>query len=162
MTWLRRATRLMNRWMLWGASVTLVATMGVAVANMFLRPLGRPIQGSFELMGFGGAVIAGFALGVTQERRNHIFVDILFERFGAGARRVLEGISHLACGAFFGFAAYRLTLLGLDMIRTGEVSETLRIAFYPFALCVALGLWGLCLTLLADAWETLSGRGEKA
>ncbi|MBE0618276.1 MAG: TRAP transporter small permease [Proteobacteria bacterium] len=161
MTWLRRASRLLNRWMLRGASLILVATMGVAVANMFLRPLGRPIQGSFELMGLGGALIAGFALGSTQERRNHIFVDILFERFGQGARRVLDTFSHLACATFFGLAGYRTTRLALDMIRTGEVSETLRVAFYPVTLCVALGLWGLCFTLLVDALDAARPPAER-
>lgn len=160
MAWLRRASRLANRWMLRGAALTLVVTMGIAVANMFLRPMGRPIQGSFELMGFGGALIAGFALGGTQERRNHIFVDILFERFGPAAKRLLDALSHLLCAAFFGLAGYRTTRLALDMIRTGEVSETLRIAFYPVALCVALGLWALCLTLLADAVEALRPSAE--
>jgi len=56
MAWLRRASRLLNRWMLRAASATLLLTMGIAVANMVLRPLGRPVQGSFELMGFGGAL----------------------------------------------------------------------------------------------------------
>lgn len=161
MTWLRRTSRLLNRWMLWGASVTLVVTMGIAVANMFLRPMGRPIQGSFELMGFGGAVIAGFALGGTQERRNHIFVEILFEHFGPRAKRLLDAFSHLACAVFFSLAGYRTTRFALDMFRTGEVSETLRVAFYPVALCVALGLWGLCLTLLVDAFDALQRPAER-
>jgi len=160
MTWLRRASRLLNRWMLRGAALALVVTMGVAVANMFLRPMGRPIQGSFELMGFGGALIAGFALGGTQERRNHIFVDLLFERFGPAVKRVLDALSHLACAAFFGLAGYRTIRLALDMIRSGEVSETLRIAFYPVTLCLALGLCGLCFTLLADAFEALRPPAE--
>lgn len=158
---LRQVSTFLNRWLLRGASAALLVTMAVAVANMLLRPLGRPVQGSFELMGFGGALIAGLALGSTQERRNHIFVDILFERFSEGTKKLLDTLSHLASSAFFGFAAYRVTRLALDMAQTGEVSETLRISFYPVTLCLGLGLWSLCLTLLVDAIGALGGGREK-
>ncbi len=161
MAWLRRASRLLNRLMLWGASATLLVTLGIAVVNMVMRPLGRPVQGSFELMGFGGALIAAFALGYTQERRNHISVDIVFERFGPRLKRVLDGVSHLACAVFFGLAGYRVARLGFDLIRTGEVSETLRVAFYPIVFCVALGLWGLCFRLLLDGFGALWAEGEE-
>jgi TRAP-type C4-dicarboxylate transport system permease small subunit len=161
MAWLRRASRLLNRWMLRAASATLLLTMGIAVANMVLRPLGRPVQGSFELMGFGGALIAAFALGYTQERRNHITVDLLFERFGPRLQRAMEGASHLVCAAFFGLAGYRIGRLGLDLMGSGEVSETLRVAFYPIVFCVALGLWGLCLGLVLDGVGALRGEREE-
>ncbi|MEW6486732.1 MAG: TRAP transporter small permease [Thermodesulfobacteriota bacterium] len=161
MAWLRRASRLVNRWMLRAASATLLVTMGIAVANMVLRPLGRPVQGSFELMGFGGALIAAFALGYTQERRNHISVDIVFERFGPRLQGALGGVSHLVCAAFFGLAGYRIGRLGLDLMGTGEVSETLRVAFHPIVFCVALGLWGLCFGLVLDGIGALRGEREE-
>ncbi|MFU8858556.1 MAG: TRAP transporter small permease [Deferrisomatales bacterium] len=160
MEWLGRASQLLNRWMLRAASAALLATMAIAVLNMVLRPMGRPVQGSFELMGFGGAVIAAFALGYTQERRNHISVDLLFEHLGPRLQRVLDAVSHLACSVFFGLAGYRLARLGVDLMRTGELSETLRVAFYPIVFCVALGVWGLCLRLGLDGIAALRpGRG---
>ncbi len=149
---MQRAVQALNRVMLWAGSVVLLGTMGIAVANMVLRPLRMPIQGSFELLGFGGALIAAFALGPAQERRNHIAVDILFERFPAGVQRVCEGISHLACAVFFGLVGYRLVLLGFELRRAGELSETLQVAFYPVVWLTALGTAVLVLTLLLDAW----------
>ncbi len=56
----------------------------------------------------------------------------------------------------FALAAYRLTYLAFSLWSTSEVSETLRIPFYPFVICVALGFWGLSLTLLLDSMKAFS------
>ena len=101
-----------------------------------------------------GAHEVGELLGPAQARRNHIAVDILFERFAAALQRVFEGISHLACAVFFGLVGYRLVLLGFELRRAGELSETLQIAFYPVVWFTALGTGVLVLTLVWDAWRT--------
>jgi hypothetical protein len=42
---------------------------------------------------------------------------------------------------------------------SGEVSETLKIAYYPFIYCVALGFAFLCLTLIMDFLSALLKKG---
>ena len=156
MVLLEKFSSAVNRCMLCVGGVFLVGTMLVAAANMFLRPLGLPITGSFELMGFGSAVITAFALGHSQERRAHIAVNILFRHFSQRLRSVLQGAGDLICCMLFALAAYRLTYLAFSLWSTSEVSETLRIPFYPFVICVALGFWGLSLTLLLGSMKAFS------
>ncbi len=141
-----------NSVLLWAAAIVMLAAMAIAVVNMIGRPFKSPVQGSFELMGLASAVIAAFALGYTQEKKNHIAVDILFKHFPPRVQRVLDAISNLTCAIFFGLAAYRMALFGLKLKTTGEVSETLGIVTYPFVFCVMLGLVALSLTLLVETF----------
>ncbi|PLX42568.1 MAG: TRAP transporter small permease [Deltaproteobacteria bacterium] len=153
---LRRAVGLLNTITLWLGVGVVIATMLVVVANMLLRPFQYPIQGTFELMGFGGAIITAFALGYSQERNSHIAVTIIFDLMGPKAKLFADATGKLLCFAFFGFTAYKLTLLGLNLRATGEVSETLRFVTYPVAFCVALGFLSLTLSLLLDALDDLA------
>ncbi len=157
---LRRFSNALNRVLLWGASLVMVAAMLMAVANMAGRPLKMPVEGSFELMGFASAVIAAFALGFAQQRHGHIAVDILFQRFPRRVRRLLAALGNLACAAFFAVTGWWVGRFAVRLWETGEVSETLGISTYPFAACVAVGVGALSLALLVDVFEELAGRGE--
>ena len=157
---LRRAVGLLNTLTLWLGVGVVIATMLAVVANMLLRPFQHPIQGTFELMGFGGAIITAFALGYSQERKSHIAVTILFDLMGPKTQRVADAAGKLLCVAFFGFTAYKLTLLGLNLRETGEVSETLRFVTFPVAFCVALGFFSLTLSLFIDALDDLAAMRE--
>jgi len=153
---LEKASHSLNTVLLWVGAGLLVLTMIEAVANMVLRPLAHPIQGSFELMGFASAVIAAFGLSHCQEVKSHISVDILFKALPADLKAFLEALGNGACSLFFSIAGYRVFLLALSLWRSGEVSETLRIPFYPFTACVSLGLFALSLTLLVDVMRDIS------
>jgi len=152
---LRLITDTCNRWMMILACGTLVVTMITAVLNMVLRPLNMPITGSFELMGFGSAVIASFGLGSSQAEKVHIAVDILFRRLPERFRFFMKMTGDLSCMLFFCLICYSLLRLAWNMLGSGEVSETLRIPYYPFILAVAVGFAGLCLNLFLDFLHSL-------
>ncbi len=146
-----KGVTLLNNALLWAASGVLLATMLMAVANMVLRPLKMPIQGTFELLGLGGALIVAFAAGSSQQARIHIAVDILFDRFPRRLRRVLHALGDLAGGALFAIAAWQMGRFGLTLRATGEISETLGGPVYPVVFAVALGLGAIALTMLLHA-----------
>jgi TRAP-type C4-dicarboxylate transport system permease small subunit len=125
--------------------------MVMAVANMVLRPLGIPLTGSFELMGLGCAVTAALGFALAQEQKSHIAVDILFSHFPPVVRAVLNAIGCLICTLLFTAASWRLFHMGLIQLETGEVSETLRLPFYPVIWIVAAGFAALSLRLVIEA-----------
>jgi hypothetical protein len=51
---------------------------------------------------------------------------------------------------FFAIVAWQIAKYGTILLRTGEVTETLRIVYYPFAYGVALGCASLSLVFLSD------------
>lgn len=140
------------------AGTALTVMIVLACANMFLRAVYVPVKGTFELMGFLGAVTAGFSLGFSQLHRSHIAVGLLFRKFPAPVQKILDIISGVASCVFFVFCANETYKWGLFLFDLGEVSETLGIKFYPFVFAVAFGCAAMSFVLLLDVVRTLRGQ----
>ncbi len=127
-------------------------------SNVFLRMCGSPIPGTFELMGYLSAVLTAFALGYTQVRRGHIAVDVLVLRFPKRMRNFLNTTNYFICMIFFGLVAWQIVGYAATLRQTGELSETLRIIYYPFTYGVALGCFVLSLVFLVDFVKSILKR----
>ena len=139
-----------------------MATMFMAVANMILRPFGHPITGSFELMGFGSALVTALGLGYSYQKKAHIAVDILFKHLPQNIKKLLSFLGQMVCGTFFTVIAWKMLMLALNFRENGELSETLGIPFYPVTMTVALGVLLLSLNLFyLGAKNLLKGREEQ-
>ena len=147
---LERVTQFLNQLLVRVAGFILGIMILLTCANIFLRIVWVPIKGTFELMGYCGAVIMAFALGYTQMGRGHIAVDVLVLRFSERARRILMGINAFICTIFFALAAWQIAEYATTLWKTGEITETLRIIYYPFIYGVALGCATLSLVFLTD------------
>ncbi|WP_320171096.1 TRAP transporter small permease [Maridesulfovibrio sp.] len=139
-----------------GAALTVMIVL--ACANMVSRAVYIPVKGTFELMGFLGAVTAGFSLGFSQLTRSHIAVGLLFNRFPEPVRRVLDVVSEGASCVFFIFCANETAKWGMFLLDLGELSETLGIRFYPFVFAVALGCASMAFVLILDILRILRGK----
>lgn len=137
------------------AGVFLVATMLLACANMILRAAAEPIPGTVELVGFFGAVLTAFSLGFTQRKRGHIHVGLLAELLPKPLQRITDALHYLVSSVFFALAAEETVHWGLDLIHTGELSQTLRIPYYPFVFTAAFGCLTMAFVLLVDFLKTL-------
>ena len=147
---LQKISRVLNRTFMWVAGAFMVAMILITCANIFLRVVWVPIKGTFELMGLFGAVATAFVLGYTQLKKSHISVDILFDGFPQKVQKILNGINYFVCMIFFAIAGWQISRLATNLWKTGEVTETLRIIYYPFTYAVAFGCFLLALALLVD------------
>ncbi len=150
MKMLRRISSLLNRIFIFVASVALVLMMLLGFGNVLLRTFWKPIEGTYELIGYLGSVTTVLAIGYAQIRKNHISVDIITTHYSKRWRKIVHGVSYLSTAVFFGLASWQTTLWGNVVWRSGERSETLRIIFYPFVYIVALGFAFLTFILLVD------------
>jgi TRAP-type C4-dicarboxylate transport system permease small subunit len=152
---LERITKFLNRVLMVIAGLFLVAMVGLTCADIFCRLFWVPILGSVELVALFGSVVTAFALGYTQMRRGHIWVDVLINFFPEKVKRVLNIINCLVCMAFFALVAWRITVWSTTLVETGELTETLRVIYYPFSYAVALGCAVLALVFLTDGLKSL-------
>ena len=132
------------------AGIILVFMILLTMGNIVLRRVWVPIRGTYEIMGFAGAVITALAMGFTQKRREHIHVDILVSRFPRPVKKIVFAVNNVLCTLFFLLAAWFVGRRGMILLETGEVSETLRMAYYPFAFVVAFGCFLLAAMLFID------------
>ncbi len=158
--WPARICLWINRALIGVGGAFLVAMVLLTCGNILLRMVWAPIRGTFELMGFFGAVAAAFALGYTQIRRGHIAVDVMITRFPRRTRRILNAVNDLICAVFFGLVAWQVGVKAAVLQRTGEVTETLRIIYHPFTYGVAVGCGALALVFATDLLTRLAPKGE--
>jgi TRAP-type C4-dicarboxylate transport system permease small subunit len=157
---LEKISRILNRTFMWIAGAFMAAMILVTCANIFFRIVWVPIKGTFELMGLFGAVATAFVLGYTQLKKAHISVDILVNGFSQRIRTVFNGINYFICMIFFTVLGWQISRLATTIWKTGEVTETLRIIYYPFTYGVALGCFLLALVLLVDFLKLFFTKNE--
>jgi len=154
---LEKISNALNQILLWIAGLFLIAMIAMTGANIVSRLFGLPIRGTFELMGYFGAVVTAFALGYTQIKGGHIAVDIVVLRFSEKTQRILHAVNHLICMGFFVIVAWQVSKYATTLWETGEVTETLQIVYYPFTYAVALGCLILAFTFFVDILKSITG-----
>lgn len=155
MDFLDKICKYLNRALICIGGIFLIGMIILTCANIFFRLAWVPIRGTFELMGFFGAVVAAFALGYTQINRGHISVNVLVSIFPERTKRVLSVINSALCMFFFIIVTWQITKKATIIWNTGEVTETLRIIYYPFTYGVAFGCAVLSLVFLTDLIKVL-------
>lgn len=160
MSVLERISEFLNRVLAWMAGGFLAGIVLLTCANILLRIVWKPVMGTVELVGYSGAIVTGFALGYTHIKGGHIAVDLLVQRFSRRTRRILDVLNSAICTIFFSMAAWQIARYATTLWKTGEVTETLRIIYYPFTYGVALGCALLCLVCLTKFLRSVSGKEE--
>lgn len=161
MSTLERIRNVLNKWFIWAGGVSLLTLTSIACANMLMRPLGSPLKGAYELVGFFGALTVAFSLGYAQIARSHIAVDILTTRYSKRTQKVINAISSFLCTIFFALVAWQTSVFGTAIWKRGETSETLRIIYHPFVYVVAICCGLLAFVLFIDFLKSLSPKKER-
>jgi len=153
---LEKISNYLNKWFIWIGGFALLLMIGIACANMLLRPLGSPLKGAYELVGFLGAMTVAFALGYTQITRAHIAVDILATRYSKKTSKIMNTIRSLLGVIFFILVAWQVSVFGTTIWKRGETSETLRIIYHPFIYALAICCLLLAFVLFIDLLKSLA------
>lgn len=147
---LERLGAIFNRALAWMAGIALVAMMLFAVYDMVVRAFGRPVAGSYEVIGWLSACALALALGYTQLHRGHVSIALLNEHLGARAQAAIELLMSLLSLSLFIAVAWYVARYARTLQATGSLSETLQVVVYPWVYVVAVGSAGLALALLID------------
>ncbi len=137
------------------AGLFLVAMIVLTCANVFLRLVWIPVSGTFELMGYFGAVVTAFAMGYTQIKKGYIAVDIVVLGFSKKIQKFLNAINAMICTGFFALVTWQICKYAANLRETEEVTETLQIIYYPFTYAVAVGCGALALVFFIAFLKTL-------
>jgi len=86
---------------------------------------------------------------------------VLVQSFPKRVRQMLQIFNAGVFAVFFSLATWQVIQKGLILRRTGELTETLRIIYYPFTFAVALGCAVLVLVCVLDLIKAAVPRKEK-
>lgn len=158
---LDRLNSLLNKILTFLAGASLLGLTLLATGNVLLRVFHVPYQGTYEIVAFLGALVTALALGYTQEKKSHIIVDILTEKFPRPVKKFLDCISFVLTALLFGLIAWQTFVWGFKIREAGELSETLKIIYYPFVFMTGFGFAVLSLTLVVDLLKTMTDRTKE-
>jgi len=142
------------------AGITLTFMMVLTVFDVILRSFRRPIVGTYELVAFSGAVVIGFSLPFTSWARGHIYVEFLVSRFSKKIRDVFNIVTRCMVICLFLMIGWNLIKYGMDLQKSGEVSLTMQMPFYPVAYGIGICCFIQCLVIGCDLLKIYGGRYE--
>ena len=145
-----------NRAMAAVAGLALIAMMLFTVADMVLRGLGRPVAGSYEVIGWMSATAMALALGYAQLHRGHVAINLVVNLLGPRTRALVDALVGLASLLLFVAVAWYVGSYGVVLHQSGSLSETLKAIVHPWVYVVAIGCGGLALALLAALARALA------
>lgn len=123
---------------------------GLTLADVILRAFGKPILGTYEIVAFLGAAVAGFALPRASLKGAHVYVDLVTSKLSQKVQRVLNIVTKLLGVLLFLFGAIYLVMMGTKFYSTNSVTMTLRVPFYPVVFGLALSCLVQCLVSLSQ------------
>lgn len=142
------------------AGVALAFLMCLTILDVILRFFKRPVVGTYELVAFSGAVVIGFSMPLTSWVRQHIFVDFLILKFSLKTRNIFNIGTRCLVIALFLLVGWNMLKYATDLHRSGEVSLTLQMPFYPIAYGVGICFFVLCLVFVCDIIKIFKGEYE--
>ena len=134
----------------WIAALMLLTMMLLTTADVIMRFFKRPIPGTYEMIGLFGSATIACALGYTSVAKGNIAVDLVARKLPLRIRAITDGVNATIALMLFAILTWQGLVHGSTLLRTGEVSLTVKMPIYPFAFGLAIGCSLLCLVLIGD------------
>jgi TRAP-type C4-dicarboxylate transport system permease small subunit len=125
--------------------------------DVILRNLGHPITGSMEIIQYGGSVVFGFSIPYATWMGAQVLVDLITQKLAPGNRKGIEVATRVVGILLFLFVAFNFFLYAMDVRRTGELTASFKIPYYPFCFAISLSFIFQSLTIFCDLLKKLQG-----
>lgn len=142
------------------AGISLTFLMLLTVVDVILRSFRSPVVGTYELVMFAGAIVIGFSMPLTSWLRAHIYVDFFILKFSQKGRDIFNISTRCLVTVLFFLIGWNLIKFGMDLQKSGEVSLTLQLPFYPVVYGVGICCFVQCLVMVCDIVKIAGGKYE--
>lgn len=140
--------------------IALSFLMSITVLDVIGRAVGRPIPGTFEIVGLSGAMVIAFALPLTSWKKHHVCLDYLLEKVPETQRNVLMVSTRIVGILLFVLFGVSLMMLTKDTYSSGEVSLTIKLPTYVFMFVTGICCLVESVVLCFDIMRIVGGCDE--
>jgi TRAP-type C4-dicarboxylate transport system permease small subunit len=137
------------------AGAVLAFMIVLTLCDVILRNLGHPITGSMEIIQYGGSLVFGFSIPYATWIGAQIVVDLVTQKLGLENRKKVKAATRTIGIVIFLFIAYNFFMYAMDVKRTGELTASFKIPYYPFCFAISLSFLFQSLTIFCDLIKTL-------
>ncbi len=142
-----------------------VAMVHVVADALSSRFLGRPIEGTFQIVTLYYMVALFFLpLGLTEKLDAHISADLLHALLPVWLQRLMTFLAQLAMAGFAGVLAWQAVEIALRQTRIGAFEDTasFHLLIWPSRWIAVVGLVAFTLVAALKAVDLLFSRSSEA
>jgi len=132
------------------AGISLIFLMSLTIIDVILRGFNKSMVGTYELVALAGAVVIGFSMPRTATLRGHIYVDFIIAKLPGKVKNLFNITTRCVVFLLLFLIGWNLFKFGWDLQRSGEVSLTLQMPFYPVAYGIGICCFIQCLVMVCD------------
>ena len=133
-----------------GRLVLMVMVLLISVDVVLRYFFNRPIRGSYEVVEFMMLFLVFSGLAFTQQKKSHVSVSLLTEKFSLPVNAVLDVLTRFLCFGTLALVTWRSIIQAEAVRSAGTSSGVLFIPHYPFMWVVAAGSLLLTVQFLID------------
>ena len=141
-----------------GSALTFM--MFLTVADVIMRAFGRPILGTYEIVGLALALVIGFGIPKVSMDRGHVYMEFVIDKLPKNWKSIMHTFTRVLCIILFIIIGYNLFSVGNEFHTSGEVSPTLKLPFFPVAYGVGVCCFIECLVFVNDIIKIWRGQYE--
>ena len=112
------------------SGVGLLGMIAVTCTDIVLRRFNCPFTGAYDIVKVLGAMTLAFALPYTTAVKGHVAIEYFFHKLNRTGRTIVDTLMRVLAMTLFSFLAYRSILYGNDMLRNGQVTQTLEMPVF--------------------------------
>jgi TRAP-type C4-dicarboxylate transport system permease small subunit len=132
------------------SGIALTAMMCLVFINVLLRMVWRPILGTYEFTALLASVTISFALAHCAAQKGHVAISLFTEKLSRRAQGICEAIVGAIGTGLFSVMCWQSIIHAGVIRRSGEVSFTTELPFWPFIYGMAFGFLMLAIVNLID------------
>jgi TRAP-type C4-dicarboxylate transport system permease small subunit len=127
----------------------LIAAMGILIlVDVFLRLVGRPFLGMFQIIELMLTICVFSAIAYTWTIQGHIRVTLFIDRFRPATQTAVDILACLCGIPFFGLIAWQNVIAGVYVYKIKDVTWVTQIPIYPVYAFIVLGSSLLTIQML--------------
>ena len=150
----------LSKWMYVIAGIALSFIMGITVIDVFLRTLGHPFMGTYEIVALAGSVVIGFSIPFMSWEMGHVRIDFLLAKLSKQKRGWMNVSTRVVVIILFLFIGINFFMIGYEFYTAREVSATIKIPFYPFPLGLSICAFVQAFVIFCDILKIKEGDYE--
>ncbi len=142
------------------AGVALSFIMAITVIDVFLRTLGHPFMGTYEIVALAGSVVIGFSIPFMSWEMGHVRIDFLLAKLSKEKRRLMNVVTRVVVIVLFIFIGTNFLMIGCEFYSAREVSATIKIPLYPFPIGLSVCAFVQAFVIFCDILKIKDGKYE--
>lgn len=110
--------------------LALAASILIVCADVLMRTVGHPFQGTYDIVRITSALTISCALPLTTAVKGHVAIEYFFQKLNRTGRRIVDSLMRILMITGFLFAAIACINHGNRFLQSNQVTDTIELPMF--------------------------------